>query len=270
MLSLADCLLPDWKLPASVRAVMTTRNGGVSHSPFDSLNLGEHVGDQSAHVAANRLAVKELLGVRPAWLNQVHGRAVVPLQPDTADGATGDGCVLSEPGVACAIMVADCLPVLWAHRRGNVVAAAHAGWRGLAGHQGQGVLEAVHARFIERVLALYPTLSPDAIASETSVWLGPCIGAQAFEVGEEVRAAFIEAQPVASVMFRAGRRGKHLADLQGLARQRLAALGVTRIFGNDGSRRWCTVTQQSSFFSHRRDHVALGGTGRMAALIWLT
>lgn len=270
MLSMADCLLPDWDVPASVRAVMTTRKGGLSRPPFDSLNLGEHVGDDPAHVASNRQAVANLLGVRPTWLQQVHGDTVVPLQKDSVDGMRGDGCVVSEHGVACAIMVADCLPVLWAHARGKVVAAAHAGWRGLAGQLGQGVLEAVHARYMERVQSLYPALTPDVIADETRIWLGPCIGAQVFEVGDEVRAAFVDAQPGASFMFRACGAGKHLADLQGLARLRLRELGLKAIFGNDGSPHWCTVTQPSLFFSHRRDHVSLGSSGRMAALAWLT
>lgn len=195
------------------------------------------------------------MGVRPVFLQQVHGVQVVALSRDTADGTQADGCVTTQPGLACTIMVADCLPVLLADSQGRAVAAAHAGWRGLAGEGGGGVLETTHARL--RAAA--------GEGGETLAWLGPCIGPTAFEVGDEVKAAFEAQDAGAGAMFRPHAPGKWLADLQGLARRRLAALGITRIHGNDGSAPWCTVGNPSRFFSHRRDRVS----GRFAACIWL-
>lgn len=262
----AGWTVPDWPAPAGVHAVCTTRAGGHSVAPYDSLNLGDHVGDDPAAVAANRRTLAQALGARPVFLRQVHGWHVAALDAATADGTEADACCTTERGVACTIMVADCLPVLLAHRSGAVVAAAHAGWRGLAGESGQGVIESVFERF----RALAPAQRAQ-VATETIAWLGPCIGPSAFEVGPEVRAAFVEQDAQAAALFRAHpqREGKWLADLSGLARLRLRALGITEVYGNDGSAEWCTVSDASRFFSHRRDAVALGGSGRLAACIFI-
>ena len=243
-----DALVPAWPAPRGVKALCTARRGGVSQGAFDSLNLGGHVGDDPAHVAENRARLHGALGVRPVFLQQVHGIDVLTLDAGTPDGAVADACVAMQPGVACTIMVADCLPVLFADADGTRVAAAHAGWRGLAA----GVLER--------------TVAPFAVPATTLAWLGPCIGPTAFEVGDEVKAAFEALSSDASRHFRpTGEPGKWWADLPGLARQRLQAAGITQVFGNDGSDTWCTVRNPSRFFSHRRDRIS----GRFAACIWL-
>jgi len=254
-----DWLTPDWPAPAGVHALCTTRVGGVSNAPYDSLNLGEHVGDDPAHVAANRAILQQAIGAKPVFLNQVHGTQVLRLDASTANASVGDACVTEQPGFACTIMVADCLPVLFCTTDGAWVGAAHAGWRGLAGDKGEGVLEETYKSF--QALALMNKGQAD---TEVIAWLGPCIGPTTFEVGDEVRAAFVEQQPQAAQMFIPLGGGKWLANLAGLARQRLAALGITQIFGNDGSADWCTVTQALRFFSHRRDRVS----GRLAVCIW--
>ena len=256
----SDWITPDWPAPARVRAVCTTRRGGVSLPPYDSLNLGDHVGDDVGAVAQNRSVFAQSLHARPVFLHQVHGRAVVHLEPQTPDGTHADGCVCSQAAVACTIMVADCLPVLFTDREGRAVAAAHAGWRGLAGTGGSGILEAVSEAFWAGVQV--PRASA---ASKTIAWLGPCIGPQAFQVGNEVKQAFESQDAHAAAMFKPHALGKWLADLQGLARLRLTALGITAIYGNDGGQAWCTVSNPSRFFSHRRDRVS----GRLAASIWL-
>ena len=256
----SDWITPDWPAPARVRAVCTTRRGGVSLPPYDSLNLGDHVGDDVVAVAQNRSVFAQSLHARPVFLHQVHGRAVVHLEPQTPDGTHADGCVCSQAAVACTIMVADCLPVLFTDTAGSAVAAAHAGWRGLAGSGGVGVLETVVRAFWDAL----PTPGAGA-ASKTIAWLGPCIGPQAFEVGDEVKRAFEAQHAQAASMFKPLSPGKWLADLQGLARLRLAALGVSQVHGNDGSARWCSVSNPSLFFSHRRDRVG----GRFAAAVWL-
>ncbi len=249
-------LKPAWPLPAGVQALCTTRAGGVSMPPFDSFNLGDHVRDDPAHVAANRRILAGLTTPAvPVFLQQVHGTRVLRLRADRvadSQGDQADACLTTEPGVACTIMVADCLPVLFAHASGRAVAAAHAGWRGLAA----GVLEAT-------VQALADAAGPGAI----SAWLGPCIGPSAFEVGEEVREAFGASEEALACFVPQG-HGKWLADLPSLARLRLQRAGVTDLNGNDGTPAWCTVTQESVFFSHRRDADRLGSTGRMAACIW--
>ena len=255
----ADWLIPDWPAPAGVRAVFTTRAGGLSAAPYDSMNLGDHVGDAPARVAANRALLKQAIGNRAVFLQQVHGSEVLALHAGTEDGQQADACTTKEAGLACTIMVADCLPVLLATEDGSVVAAAHAGWRGLAGGKhGRGVLESVHA-----------AMGADA---NTIAWLGPCIGPSAFEVGAEVKAAFEGVQSGAGRLFKPAGTGKYLADLPGLARLRLEALGINQVYGNDGSDAWCTVLNPSRFFSHRRDAGpngnGLGTTGRMAACIW--
>lgn len=269
-----DWLVPDWPAPAQVHALFTTRAGGASKAPFDSFNLGDHVRDDPAAVAANRERLREATGVRPVFLKQVHGIEVAALDPETADGTEADACLSMQPGVACTIMVADCLPVLFTNTAGTVVAAAHAGWRGLVGEgaepAGQGVLEATFNAFVQALQSEDPAASRDSVAAGTLVWLGPCIGPEAFEVGPEVRKAFVAQHASAAACFApSSAPGKYRANLQALARLCLLALGITKVSGNDGTPAWCTVSQDSKFFSHRRDAVRLGSTGRMAACIWL-
>lgn len=252
---------PDWPAPAHVHAVMTDRQGGVSHTPWQSMNLGDHVGDKPANVQANRAVLANALGRRPIFMQQVHGTHVLPLNASTVDGIAADACLTHQADIACTIMVADCLPVLVCDGEGRTVAAAHAGWRGLAGNDGVGVLE-----------NLIEALCPKGFGrSELLVWLGPCIGPQAFEVGTEVRAAFCANDPGAKEFFVSvpGMLDKWMADLAGLARWRLHKMSITRVFGNTSQPDWCTVSQPSRFFSHRRDSLVLGQTGRMAACIWL-
>lgn len=261
----ADWLIPDWPAPGHVRAVCTTRAGGHSKPPFDALNLGDHVGDQPQLVVANRAVLAQALGARPVFLSQVHGTQTLEVFDDSADGTTADACVTAQPGVACTVMVADCLPVLLTNTQGSLVAAAHAGWRGLVGEGGVGILESV----LERFWALAHVERAQA-ATELIAWLGPCIGPQAFEVGDDVRQAFVAHDPAAQTLFSPaggteGTVGKWRANLPGLARQRLAALGVSQVFGNDGTAPWCTASNPSRFFSYRRD----GVTGRLGACIWL-
>ena len=270
----ADHLQPDWPAPAGVHALFTSRAGGCSVAPFDSLNLGDHVGDQAQAVHANRQTLQAVVrgttpGAHAVFLRQVHGSEAVHLQPGVPDGTEADACYTSTPGSVCTIMVADCLPVLLAHRSVPVVAAAHAGWRGLVGLQGVGVLESVFKGFSALAQYQQAQAATKDIAKNTLAWLGPCIGPQAFEVGAEVRAAFCAHDGGAQACFRPGAPGKYYADLPALARRRLAALGITQVYGNDGSPAWCTVAQASRFFSHRRDAALLGSTGRMAACIWL-
>jgi YfiH family protein len=253
----AEWITPQWPVPANVGAVCTTRASGQSLPPYESFNLGDHVGDCAQAVAANRAAFAAALRARPVFLKQVHGLDSVQLGADTPDGVEADGCVTATPGMACTIMVADCLPVLFAAASGRAVAAAHAGWRGLAAGRGQNILEAVWTRLREVAEMEDP--------EQTLAWLGPCIGPDSFEVGPEVKAAFESHDPGATALFKPHRDGKWLADLSGLARRRLSALGITRVYGNDGSREWCTVSNPSRFFSHRRDRVS----GRFAAGIWL-
>ncbi len=271
-------LQPAWPAPAHVKAVFTTRAGGVSAAPFDSLNLGDYVHDQPAHVAHNRALLAQSIGARPVFLKQVHGVQVATLDAATADGTVADACITQAQGPACTITVADCLPVLLTDRAGSFVAAAHAGWRGLAGQGGHGVLEAA---LQAAGPPIYEANQPPAqqniagaaiknVANEYLAWLGPCIGPQAFEVGEDVRAAFVSLHKDAAAHFKPlTTPGKYLANLPALARDRLRAMGITQIYGNDGSLDWCTVSNPSRFFSHRRDALRLGSTGRMAACIWL-
>jgi YfiH family protein len=268
----ADWLVPDWPAPPWVRAVFTSRAGGVSSPPFDSFNLGEHVRDDPQSVAANRQRLKDLLGgAQPVFLQQVHGTAVLELGADTADGAVADAALSHRPGRACTVMVADCLPVLLAHRTARVVAAAHAGWRGLAGGptSGQGVLETSFAALVKAVQQQDHRATPAQVAADTLAWLGPCIGPDAFEVGPEVREAFVTVAASDADGFKAHGLGRFLAHLPWLARQRLHRLGIRLMYGNNGLPSWCTVSQPLRFFSHRRDAVIAGSTGRMAACIWL-
>jgi polyphenol oxidase len=245
----SETLLPfDWALPSGVRAAFTTRLGGASQPPWDSFTLGVHVGDAPEHVAANRARLRELLGLphEPAWLSQVHGTAVAELDASRPPGTiTADASVTAAAGRACVIMVADCLPVLFAARDGRRIGAAHAGWRGLAA----GVLE-------KTVAAL------DVAPGELTAWLGPAILQPNFEVGADVRDAFLAGDPGVAHYFVPNARDRWQADLVGLARRRLPAAGVKEICGGE----WCTVADPRRFFSHRRD----GKGGRMAALIWRT
>lgn len=238
-------IIPDWPAPMTVRAVSTTRRGGISLPPYASLNLANHVGDDPADVAENRrrLAAKAGLPAEPAWLEQVHGVSVaaaeIVLRPVAADAA-----FTREPGRPCVVMTADCLPVLFCDRAGTVVAAAHAGWRGLAG----GVLGATVARLA----------TP---AAELLAWLGPAIGPDAFEVGEEVRAAFLALDAGNAGCFQSSPAGRWLANLYELARRQLRGLGVSAVYGGE----FCTFSEPERFFSYRRELC----TGRMATLIWL-
>jgi len=242
-----------WPLPPGVRAAFTTRRGGASAAPWDSFNLGAHVGDAPQAVATNRARLRSLLALpsEPVWLSQVHGNAVLDLEARAASRGTpvADGAVARAAGGVCAIMVADCLPVLFASHDGTRIGAAHAGWRGLAA----GVLE-------NTVAAL------EAPAAGLTAWLGPAISQPNFEVGDEVRAVFVDADAGAAPHFSSNTRGRWQADLAGLARRRLAALGIRDVHGGG----WCTVADRERFFSHRRDGQQSGNTGRMAALIWHT
>jgi len=249
-------LLPaEWQAPPGVRAVSTLRTGGTSLAPWDSLNLGAHVGDSRESVEANRQRLANVAGLpaEPHWLQQVHGIAVADLDADRP-GATADAAVTARPGRVCAVMTADCLPVVLASSDGAVVGAAHAGWRGLAAGVVEATLEAMRRR------------SPAGATFQA--WFAPAIGAANFEVGEDVRAAFLAADPRAADAFTPNAQRRWQCDLYALARQRLLRAGVDRISG--GSH--CTYAEAGSFFSHRRDvqHRGLAATGRMATLIWRT
>jgi hypothetical protein len=236
-------LVPDWPAPANIRALQTTRLGGVSAAPYASLNLGSHVGDAPLAVARNRMLLNTVLPTEPVWLEQVHGTVVA--DADKAGCRTvADACIARRPGSVCVVMTADCLPVLLCDGQGSVVAAVHAGWKGLAA----GVIES--------------TVQAMEVAPQNLMaWLGPAIGQQAFEVGEEVRAEFVKADPQAVAAFIPGASGKWLADIYALARLRLQTLGISQIYG--GGR--CTYSEPETFFSYRRD----GVTGRMGTFIWL-
>ena len=262
-------LRPQWPVPPGVHAVFTTRAGGHSVPPFDSLNLGDHVGDEPTAVAANRAALADALQARPVFLKQVHGAEVAKIDAQTPDGTVADACLTEARGVACTIMVADCLPVLFALKGRPLVAAAHAGWRGLLGSEGQGVLECAFGALVQAAQRTDGQITRSAVATDLLVWLGPCIGPTAFEVGAEVREGFVAVDAGAAACFVAQPEGKFLANLPALARRRLSALGIPSAYGNDGSAPWCTVTQSSTFFSHRRDAGRLGSSGRMAACIWI-
>ena len=269
-----DWLIPNWPAPPHVKAVFTSRGiaqtgfaskSGVSQPPFDAFNLGDHVGDDPNHVMANRHMLQVLLGVKPVYLKQVHGTEVVTLTPKTPHGTVADACITTEKKLACTIMVADCLPVFFTDLEGNFVAAVHAGWRGLACGVLRQNIESIHA--LAGVNVAYTAIKIIA-------WLGPCIGPNAFEVGGEVKAEFEASLPNSALYFKAvgdSDSGKYLADLAGLARLQLKQLGLAedQIFGNDSSADWCTVNNPLRFFSHRRDAVKLGSSGRMAGCIWL-
>jgi hypothetical protein len=239
-----ETYVPDWEIPANVRALQTTRIGGVSHAPWNSFNLGDHVGDAPDAVAANRALLRAGLPGDPFWLTQVHGTVAVDVDKGQKINQ-GDAAYSRQPGNVCAVMTADCLPVLFCDRQGSVVAAAHAGWRGLLA----GVLESAVGAM---------QAAPDDILA----WLGPAIGPVRFEVGREVRDAFVAGAPAASLAFKPrADDSKWLCDIYLLAQQRLQRMGITAISGGEA----CTVSDGDRFFSYRRD----GVTGRMASLIWL-
>lgn len=244
----ADLIKPDWYAPPAVHTVVTTRAGGVSSGPYAGLNLATHVGDDPVSVAANRLRLRTSacrLPAEPLWLKQVHGIQVrIAEHVQQSAEVVADACIARSPGLVCAVLTADCLPLLFCAEDASVVAAAHAGWRGLAA----GVIEAcVAAMEVEpgRLLA----------------WLGPAIGPSAYKVGGEVRDAFCRLDAVAEQAFQPQGKDKWLCDLVLLARQRLAKLGVRRVSGGE----WCTFSDAGRFYSYRRD----GITGRFASLIWL-
>jgi len=250
-------LRPEWSAVAGVQALSTTRAGGSSHAPYASLNLGAHVGDDAAAVQANRerLRAAAAMPAEPVWLTQVHGTLVADLDgTGSAPDIAADAAVTSQPGRICAVMTADCLPVLLAARDGAAVAAAHAGWRGLAA----GVIEAT----LQALRRKIPS------GASIQAWLGPAIGPTHFEVGAEVRAAFLDQDRAAECAFKANAQSRWHCNLYALARQRLHAQGVTSISGGD----FCTYAEEQLFYSHRRDvqHRGLPGTGRMATLIWRT
>ena len=233
----------DWPAPPWVRTLCTTRAGGVSTGAWSSLNLGDHCGDDPAHVAENRRRVTASFAAVPRWLRQVHGTVVAG--DGVAELPEADAAWTREAATACVVLTADCLPLLFCHRHEPLVAAAHAGWRGLAA----GVIEAT-----VEAMGADPT--------ELLVWLGAAIGPGAFEVGAEVREAFLAGDPQAAVAFLPGNPGKWWADLYVLARQRLARLGVHEVYGGG----LCTAGDPRRFFSHRRDR---GQTGRMGNFIWI-
>ena len=240
-----ELITPDWPVPACVRAIITTRNGGCSQPPYDSLNLGDHVGDRPDHVKRNRAKLQRHLDLpsEPLWLNQVHGCTVASFTDDNeriqADAATTD-----LPGRVCTVLTADCLPLLLSNCSGSRVAAVHAGWRGIAA----GVIEAALTRFNEPGESLL-------------AWLGPAIGPDAFEVGKEVRETFLKLNPADELAFERAGPGQWMADIYRLARNRLENYDLSYIGGGD----LCTVKQHDRFFSFRRD----GITGRMASMIWI-
>src|ERR1700761_8258023 len=271
-LSFADVVQPAWNVSPRVRALVTTRDGGVSEAPFGrwqdgvnlpgGLNLGMKSGDELAAVAANRARLLKLAGVsEAAWLEQIHGTGIVRAEDVLAQAhANGtptraDASVTDRPGTVCVVMVADCMPVLFCDEAGRAVGAAHAGWRGLAA----GIIEQTAQRVAELA---------GVEAGALHAYLGPCIGPDAFEVGADVRDAFMngvggtQREATANAFVEHPHNaGKYLADLPALARLRLHEIGVTRIVGGD----LCTVTLRERFYSYRRDR----DTGRMAALIWL-
>ena len=238
-----DFIIPDWPAPPRVRALVTTRRGGISLPPWDSFNLGDHVGDAAEAVAENRRRLRQYLPADPLWLKQVHGTHCIDVAI-AVPASEADAAMTTRPGIVCAVLTADCLPLLLCDVEGKVVAAIHAGWRGLA----SGIIEStVTAMQVpgERLLA----------------WLGPAIGPERFEVGHDVRRAFIEHNPDAEAAFSSRSNGKWLCNIYLLARQRLESLNVCRIAGAD----FCTVRDPGRFYSYRRD----GITGRMASLIWI-
>jgi len=253
--------VPDWPVPPHVKAFFQAVKVVYQHR-LGSRSISVTMWVTPLNTWRPTGLCSKNAWVSPCFLQQVHGVEVLDIDAQTPHGQQADACWTAQPGVACTIMVADCLPVLFTNPAGTWVAAAHAGWRGLAGVDGLGVLEATLARCLRSAPA-------DLKAADVQVWLGPCIGPQAFEVGPEVRAALCASAPEAETAFTPHGATRYLADLALLARLRLQRAGVVSIFGNDGTPQWCTHSQTSLFFSHRRDAARLGSTGRMAACIWL-
>ncbi|MDR2877644.1 MAG: peptidoglycan editing factor PgeF [Chromatiales bacterium] len=245
-------LAPQWPAPASVHAFSTLRGGGVSRGVYAGLNLGDHVGDDATDVAANRAALRQAaeLPSEPCWLRQVHGVRAVAAET-WQPGVEADACYAATPGLVCAVLTADCLPVLLCSRDGSRVAAVHAGWRGLV----DGVIE----RTLEAMTSA-GGFDGNANNSDVMAWLGPAIGPRSFEVGAEVRERFLDVNAEAQPLFAPGGQGHWLADLYGLARLRLRAAGVTAVYGGG----LCTLLDAERFYSYRRD----GVTGRMVTMIW--
>lgn len=242
-------IIPDWPAPANVHAIQTTRIGGISQVPYNSLNLGAHVNDDPLAVAHNRQLLSPYLPSEPVWIDQVHG--IKAIDAATASCVVeADAAYASKANTVCVTMTADCLPVLLCDETGSVVAAVHAGWKGLL----DGVIEST----IKSMQLAMPHLATQSLMA----WLGPAIGPQAFEVGTEVREAFIAADSNAALAFESIGNDKWLGNIYQLARQRLNTIGVSKIYGGD----LCTYTDSTRFFSYRRDNV----TGRMASIIWLT
>lgn len=241
-------LVPDWPAPAHVGALSTSRHGGHSEPPYDTLNIGNRVEDDPARVARNRATLLAACsGARSLqWVHQVHGVRCIDAVADSTDEPEADASQTRTPGIGCAVGTADCLPVLFCDRAGSWVAAAHAGWRGLC----DGVLESTLETF-------------DGAPADVLAWLGPCIGPHSFEVGDDVRDAFCLADEAAAGCFRplGDSPRQWLGDLPAIARQRLARAGVESVSGGN----WCTVEDPGNYFSFRRD----GVTGRMASVVWL-
>jgi YfiH family protein len=256
MTSAISQIKPDWAVPTQIKGLCTTRQGGVSKPPFNTLNLGLNAGDDAADVLHNRSLVRSHLPTEPLWLKQIHGVDVST--PASRSAFTGkpfeaDAAVTNIPNEVLAILTADCMPVLFASKNGDVIGAAHAGWRGLSG----GVLE----NTLQEMLVLSPGVSPKDIVA----WMGPAIGPTAFEVGEDVLHAFAaQGSTILSKAFKpiAGSSGKYLANLYLLAQDRLRSFGIEQIDGGD----FCTFNDPEKFFSYRRDKE----TGRFASLIWIS
>lgn len=235
-------IIPNWPAPPNVRAMQTTRQGGVSAAPYDTLNLADHVGDEPLTVARNRTLLNHLVPSEPVWLVQKHGTEIVNAD-QTSCFPQGDACIARHRDAVCVVMTADCLPVLLCDTQGSVVGAVHAGWKSLLA----GIIETtVQAMEVE--------------PQNLMAWLGPAISQEAFEVGKEVHDFFVAADPHAESAFIQGQHGKWFADLYALARLRLNSLGITQIYGGDH----CTYRESDKFFSYRRD----GVTGRMGTFIW--
>ena len=255
MISAIQQIEPTWLAPKQVHAFCTTREGGVSKPPFNSLNLGLNAGDDLEDVLQNRRVLRSRLPAEPVWLKQIHGTTVsTPASRNALLNGPfeADASVTNIPNEVLAILTADCMPVLFSSKNGDVVGAAHAGWRGLS----SGVLE--------NTIREMRHLSPDLLPKDIVVWMGPAIGPTAFEVGEDVLQAFAgQSQAILSEAFKsiAGSSGKYLANLYLLAQDRLRSAGIERVFGGD----FCTSSDSVNFFSYRRDKV----TGRFASLIWI-
>jgi len=263
---------PQWDLDRlGVRMHLSFRQGGVSKAPYESLNLGSHVGDDPKDVEKNRMLYQERIRAKPVFFDQVHGAQCLQIDATSENGMKADAAYTLDKGVACTMMVADCMPLLLADSRARLVAAVHVGWRGLVGIDSSGKL-LPHGVITNCVNLLTQTLQIQWGESPTPqagllAWLGPCISASAFEVGPEVAQAFAQRDPLSQSFFypHPHLRGKWMADLPKLVRQELLSLGVTQLWGNDGSPQWCTVGRPDLYFSHRRDQK----TGRFAASIWL-